>query len=219
MSVKRQLEEILEKRIMVMDGAMGTMIQRYNLTEEDFRAERFSDISREIHGNNDILSITQPNIIKAIHKAYLDAGADIIETNTFSATSIAQEDYDMQEYAYEINLESAKVARAAADEYNLKTPDKTRFVAGAFGPTNKAASLSPDVNNPGFRSISFDELVNAYYDQAKGLLDGGVDIFLIETVFDTLNCKAALFAIDQLQSERNTDLPYNGFWYYYGCEW
>ena len=207
MSVKRQLEQILENRILVMDGAMGTMIQRYDLTEEDFRGERFSDISKEIKGNNDVLSITQPHIIKAIHNAYLDAGADIIETNTFSATSIAQEDYDMQDLAYELNLKSAQVARSAVDEYNLKSPNKPRFVAGAFGPTNKSASLSPDVNNPGFRSISFDELVHAYYEQAKGLLDGGIDIFLVETVFDTLNCKAALFAIDKLQSERETTLP------------
>ena len=192
---------------MVMDGAMGTMIQRYDLTEEDFRGDRFTNFQKEIKGNNDILSITKPEVIKAIHCAYLEAGSDIIETNTFSATSIAQEDYEMQDLAYEINLESAKIARKAADEYTLQNPVKPRFVAGAFGPTNKAASLSPDVNNPGFRSISFDELVDAYYEQAKGLLDGGVDIFLIETVFDTLNCKAALFAVDKLQSERRTDLP------------
>ena len=192
---------------MVMDGAMGTMIQRYDLTEEDFRGDRFTNFEKEIKGNNDILSITKPDVIKAIHCAYLEAGSDIIETNTFSATSIAQEDYEMQDLAYEINLESAKIARKAADEYTLQNPTKPRYVAGALGPTNKAASLSPDVNNPGFRSISFDELVDAYYEQAKGLLDGGVDIFLIETVFDTLNCKAALFAVDKLQSERRTDLP------------
>jgi len=206
-NIKNQLESILESRIMVMDGAMGTMIQRYKLTEEDFRGDRFKSFDREIKGNNDLLSITRPDVIKAIHCAYLEAGSDIIETNTFSATFIAQEDYNMQDLAYEINLESAKVARQAADEYALKDPNKPRFVAGAFGPTNKAASLSPDVNNPGFRSISFDELVAAYYEQAKGLLDGGIDIFLIETVFDTLNCKAALFAVDKLQLERKTDLP------------
>ena len=153
---------------MVMDGAMGTMIQRYDLTEEDFRGDRFTNFEKEIKGNNDILSITKPDVIKAIHCAYLEAGSDIIETNTFSATSIAQEDYEMQNLAYEINLESAKIARKAADEYTLQNPTKPRYVAGALGPTNKAASLSPDVNNPGFRSISFDELVDAYYEQAKG---------------------------------------------------
>ena len=151
-----------------MDGAMGTMIQRYDLTEEDFRGDRFTNFEKEIKGNNDILSITKPDVIKAIHCAYLEAGSDIIETNTFSATSIAQEDYEMQNLAYEINLESAKIARKAADEYTLQNPTKPRYVAGALGPTNKAASLSPDVNNPGFRSISFDELVDAYYEQAKG---------------------------------------------------
>ncbi|MEE9371545.1 MAG: methionine synthase [Saprospiraceae bacterium] len=207
MNTREQIETILEDRILVIDGAMGTMIQQYELTEEDFRGDRFKDFEKDIKGNNDILSLTRPDIIKAIHGAYLDAGADIIETNTFSATFIAQEDYKMEDLAYEINLESAKVARQVANEYTHKSPKKPRFVAGAFGPTNKAASLSPDVNNPGYRSISFDELVAAYYEQAKGLLDGGVDIFLIETVFDTLNCKAALFAVDKLQTKRNTDLP------------
>ena len=192
---------------MLMDGAMGTMVQRYKLSESDFRGERFANFHKDIQGNNDILSITKPNVIREIHEAYLDAGADIIETNTFSATSIAQEDYDLQEHAYEINLRSAQVAREASDRYTKMDESKPRFVAGALGPTNKSASISPDVNNPGYRSITFDQLVEAYYEQAKGLLDGGVDLFLIETVFDTLNCKAALFAIDNLQDERGSDIP------------
>ncbi len=206
-NTRKDIEEILEKRIMVMDGAMGTMVQRYKLKEADFRGDRFKEYHMDIQGNNDILSLTQPHIIKEIHEAYLEAGADIIETNTFSATSIAQTDYDLQSQAYDINLYSAKIAKEAAEEYTAKDPSKPRFVAGAFGPTNRTASMSPDVNDPGYRAVTFDELKDAYYEQAKGLLDGGVDIFLVETIFDTLNAKAALYAIDELTSDRGIDIP------------
>ena len=185
----------LEKRILVLDGAMGTMIQEYKLEEKDYRGNRFKNYPKDLKGNNDLLSITQPEIIEAIHKAYLDAGADIIETNTFSGTSIAMADYDMQDLAYELNFESAKIARKAADEYSLKNPDKPRFVAGAIGPTNRTASMSPDVNDPGFRAVTYDDLTEAYTEQIRGLIDGGCDILLVETIFDTLNAKAALFAI------------------------
>ena len=191
------LQEVAKKRILVLDGAMGTMIQRYKLTEADYRGERFREFHIDIKGNNDILCITRPDIISAIHKEYLEAGSDIIETNTFNGTAISQADYEMSDLAYEINLEAAKIAKAAADEYTAQDPSKPRFVAGALGPTSKTASLSPDVNNPGFRAITFDELVDAYYDQTKGLVEGGVDILLVETIFDTLNCKAALYAIDK----------------------
>ena len=201
------IEEILRQRIMVLDGAMGTMVQRYKLDEKAFRGAHFENHTLDIQGNNDILSITQPEIIKEIHKEYLEAGADIIETNTFSGTSIAQTDYELQDQAYAINYESAKIAKEIAEEFTAKNPDKPRFVAGAFGPTNRTASMSPDVNDPGYRAVSFDELKNAYYEQAKGLLDGGVDIFLVETVFDTLNAKAALYAIDELMTDRNVTLP------------
>ena len=202
-----KIQEAARKKILVLDGAMGTMIQEYRLEEKDYRSKRFADFHKDVQGNNDLLSITQPHIIEAIHKAYLDAGADIIETNTFSSTTIAQADYDMQDLAYEMNLESAKIAKKAALEYTKKNPDKPRFVAGAFGPTNRTASISPDVNNPGYRAVTFDELVEAYHEQARGLMDGGADIFLIETIFDTLNGKAALFAIDQLFEERGKKLP------------
>ena len=201
------IKDLIKERILVIDGAMGTMIQEYQLEEKDFRGDRFADHSKDLKGNNDLLSITQPHVIEAIHKAYLDAGADIVETNTFSATSIAQEDYALQDLAYELNLESARVARRAVDAYNKQTPDKPRFVAGAFGPTNRTASMSPDVNNPGYRAVSFDELAEAYYDQAKGLFEGGADVFLVETIFDTLNAKAALFAIDRLFDEKSEKLP------------
>jgi len=190
-----------------MDGAMGTMIQRYKLKEEDYRGEQFKDYHMDIKGNNDILSLTQPDIIKAIHKEYLEAGSDIIETNTFNATTISMADYEMEAYAYDINLASAKLAKEVAKEYTLANPDKPRFVAGALGPTNKTLSLSPDVNDPGYRAITFDELVIAYKEQAKGLMDGGVDLFLIETIFDTLNAKAALFAIDSLFAELGKKIP------------
>lgn len=190
----RNIRKELEKRILIIDGAMGTMIQRYKLEEADYRGERFKDWHTDVKGNNDLLSITQPQIIEAIHKQYLDAGADIIETNTFSSTTIAQGDYDMQSLAYELNVESARVARKAADEYTAKDPSKPRFVAGAIGPLNKTLSLSPDVNNPGFRAVTFDEVATAYTEQIKGLIDGGADLLLIETIFDTLNAKAAIFA-------------------------
>lgn len=201
------IHDILTERILVLDGAMGTMIQQYRLSEEDFRGERFADAPKDLRGNNDILSITQPQIIEAIHRAYLEAGADIIETNTFGATRIAQADYQMQAAAYDINFASAKIAKKAAEAYTALTPDKPRFVAGAIGPTNVTASLSPDVNDPGYRVVGFDQLKEAYYEQARGLVDGGSDILLVETIFDTLNAKAALFAIDQLFEDRGIKLP------------
>jgi 5-methyltetrahydrofolate--homocysteine methyltransferase len=203
----RILHKIIKDRILVLDGAMGTMIQEYRLEEKDFRSERFADHPCDVQGNNDLLSITQPHVIEAIHKAYLDAGADILETNTFSSTSIAQADYQMEHLAYELNKASAEVAKKAALEYTEKNPDKPRFVAGALGPTNRTASLSPDVNDPGYRAVTFDQLVDAYYEQTKGLVDGGADILLVETIFDTLNCKAALFAIDKLFDEYQMKLP------------
>ncbi|MHA4844736.1 homocysteine S-methyltransferase family protein [Flavitalea antarctica] len=204
----RNIRKELEKRILVIDGAMGTMIQRYKLEEADYRGERFKDWHKDIKGNNDLLSITQPQIIEEIHKQYLEAGADIIETNTFSSTSIAQGDYDMQSLAYELNLASAKVARKAADEYTAKNHDKPRFVAGAIGPLNKTLSLSPDVNNPGFRAVTFDEVAAAYTEQIRGLVDGGVDILLIETIFDTLNAKGAIYAAKNFFRQNNMqDLP------------
>jgi len=191
----------------VLDGAMGTMIQRYKLSEADYRGERFYDYHRDIKGNNDLLSITKPEVIREIHTAYLQAGADIIETNTFNANAISQADYGMESLAYELNLASAKIARSCADEFTLLDPSKPRFVAGALGPTNKTASLSPDVNDPGYRAISFEQLYDAYYTQAEGLLDGGVDALLVETIFDTLNAKAALFAIQDLLEKRGIKIP------------
>ena len=191
----------------MLDGAMGTMIQRYQLSEEDFRGERFANHPSDLKGNNDLLSITRPDIIKAIHTEYLQAGADIVETNTFSGTRIAMADYHLEEIVYELNYESAKLAREAADEITAQNPDKPRFVAGAIGPTNRTASLSPDVNNPGYRAITFDQLVEAYYEQVRGLVDGGCDVLLIETVFDTLNCKAALFAAQQFVEDGGKELP------------
>lgn len=201
------IRTILEKKIVVLDGAMGTMIQRYGLTEEDYRGEMFANHTAPLKGNNDILCLTQPHIIQEIHEAYLAAGSDIIETNTFSGTTIAQADYALEEHVYALNRAAAQLARAAADKYNGLTPEQPRFVAGAMGPTNKTASLSPDVNDPGYRAITFQELVTAYREQAQGLLDGGADILLVETVFDTLNAKAALFAIDELLEERQADIP------------
>lgn len=188
------IHELLKQRILVIDGAMGTMIQRHKLTEADYRGERFKDWHKDVKGNNDLLSITMPEVIRGIHEQYLEAGADIIETNTFSSTSIAQADYDMEELAYELNVASARCAREAADKYSRAQPEKPRFVAGAIGPLNKTLSLSPDVNNPGFRAVSFDEVATAYTEQIRGLVDGGVDILLIETIFDTLNAKAAIYA-------------------------
>ena len=206
--MNKALQDAVKERILVLDGAMGTMIQQYRLKEADYRGTRFADWHKDIQGNNDVLSITQPHIIKAIHTAYLEAGADILETNTFSGTTIAQADYDMQAFAYQINYASAKIAKAAIEEYEATYgKDKPRFVAGAIGPTNRTASISPDVNNPGFRAVSFDELKDAYYEQASGLVDGGSDIILIETIFDTLNAKAAIFAIDQLREDRGIEIP------------
>jgi len=201
----KDIRELLKQRILIIDGAMGTMIQRHKLEEADYRGERFKDWHTDVKGNNDLLSITQPDIVIGIHKEYLDAGADIIETNTFSSTSIAQADYDMQSLAYELNVASAKCARTAADEYTKKDPSKPRFVAGAIGPLNKTLSLSPDVNNPGFRAVTFDEVAAAYTEQIKGLVDGGVDILLIETIFDTLNAKAAIYAAKNFF--RNNNIP------------
>ena len=203
----KSIQEVIKERILVLDGAMGTMIQQYQLEEKDYRGARFKNWQLDIKGNNDILSITQPHIIEAIHKAYLDAGADILETNTFSGTSIAQADYKMEKYAYEINFESAKIAKKVAQEYTAKNPDKPRFVAGAMGPTNRTLSISPDVNNPGFRAATFDEMVAAYKEQAAGLIDGGADILLIETIFDTLNAKAAIFAVETVFEEKGIKLP------------
>jgi 5-methyltetrahydrofolate--homocysteine methyltransferase len=203
----KDLYQIAKERILVLDGAMGTMIQRYKLSEADYRGEIFADHPHDLKGNNDLLSLTRPHVIQEIHRAYLEAGADIIETNTFNGTQISQSDYGLAHYAYEINKKSAEIAVEAALEFTKKNPEKPRFVAGAIGPTNKTASLSPDVNNPGFRAVDFDELVRNYREQAAGLLDGGVHILLVETVFDTLNCKAALFAISQLTEERNQDVP------------
>lgn len=190
------IQEILKSRILVLDGAMGSMIQRYKLTDADYRGERFKDFPHEVKGNNDLLSLTRPDVISEIHEAYLEAGADIIETNTFSGTTIAMADYHMEDLVYELNYESARLAREACDKYTAMNPDKPRFVAGSIGPTNRTASLSPDVNDPGYRAVTFDELVDAYYEQVQALADGGADLFLVETIFDTLNAKAALYAID-----------------------
>src|SRR5215208_2933007 len=188
-----EFRALLKQRIVLLDCAMGTMIQSYGLSEEDYRGERFADYPGELKGNNDLLSITQPRIIHDIHEAAMEAGSDIIETNTFSSTSIAQADYKMEDLAYELNYEAARVAREAADGY--ATPERPRFVAGALGPTNRTASLSPDVNNPGFRNITFDGLAESYAEAARGLVDGGADLLLVETIFDTLNAKAAIFGI------------------------
>ena len=197
----------LEQRILVLDGAMGTMLQRYNFEEEDFRGERFKDFHVPLKGNNDLLSLTQPKAIKEIHEKYLEAGADILETNTFSGTTIAMADYEMEDLVYELNYESARIAKEAAKKYTALTPDKPRFVAGSIGPTNRTASLSPDVNRPEYRAVTFDELRIAYKQQVEALLDGGTDILLVETIFDTLNAKAALFAIEEVKEERNIDVP------------
>jgi 5-methyltetrahydrofolate--homocysteine methyltransferase len=201
------IEDILKQRILVIDGAMGTMIQRHNLTEDDFRGERFKNHPHTLKGNNDILSITRPDIIKDIHRQYFAAGADIAETNTFSGTTIAQADYHLEDAVYDLNFQSAKIAKEVAEEFTKREPDKPRFVAGAMGPTNKTASLSPDVNNPGYRAITFDQLVTAFKQQAKALIEGGVDLLLLETIIDTLNAKAALFAIQELFEEMGKQIP------------
>ncbi len=204
---KPDIKQLLQERILIIDGAMGTMIQRYKLSEEDFRGERFKDWPSDLKGNNDLLNLTQPQIIEAIHKEYLLAGADIVETNTFSCTSIAMEDYKMSSLAYELNVAGARIARKAADDITALEPHKPRYVAGALGPTNKTASISPNVNDPGYRGITFDELVVAYKEQTKGLIDGGADLLLVETVFDTLNAKAALYAIQEYFEENNFEIP------------
>jgi len=205
--MKKDIYKALQNRILILDGAMGTMLQRYNFSEEDFRGDRFKDFHKPVKGNNDLLSLTQPQAIAEVHSKYFAAGADIVETNTFSGTTIAMADYEMEDLVYEMNFESAKIAKYAADEFTEKEPDKPRFVAGAMGPTNKTASMSPDVNDPGFRAISFEELRIAYKLQTEALLDGGVDLLLVETIFDTLNAKAALFAIEEVKEERNCDVP------------
>jgi 5-methyltetrahydrofolate--homocysteine methyltransferase len=197
----------LQKRILVLDGAMGTMLQQYNFTEKDYRGERFKDYPTSLKGNNDLLSITQPKAIAEIHKKYLEAGADIIETNTFSGTSIAMADYNMEDLVYELNYESAKIAKQVTEEFTKHNPNKPRFVAGSIGPTNKTSSLSPDVNRPEYRAITFEELRMSYKEQVEALIDGGVDVLLVETIFDTLNAKAALFAIEEVKEERNIDIP------------
>ena len=197
------IQEEIKKRILVLDGAMGTMLQRHNFSEEDFRGTRFKNFQHPLKGNNDLLSLTQPEAVKEVHRKYFQAGADIIETNTFSGTTIGMADYHLGDLVYELNFESAKIARQVADEFT----DKPRFVAGAIGPTNRTASMSPDVNDPGFRAVTFDELRIAYKQQTEALIDGGCDVLLVETIFDTLNAKAALFAIEEVKEERNLDIP------------
>lgn len=201
-----KIEDLLNDRILIIDGAMGTMIQQYKLEEKDFRGKRFEHWHKDLRGNNDLLSITRPDIIQSIHKEYLKAGADIIETNTFSSTSIAQADYDLQDFAYELNVAAVKCAKAAIDEFTSERNDAgQKFIAGAIGPLNKTLSLSPDVNNPGFRTVTFDEVASTYYEQIRGFSDAGVDLLLIETIFDTLNAKAAIFAIKKYFGDTGKD--------------
>ncbi len=204
---REQLTEALKQRILILDGAMGTMIQEHKLEEQDYRGERFKDWHVLIKGNNDLLSLTQPKIIADIHRAYLEAGADIIETNTFNATTISMEDYDMASLSREINLESAKLARSVCDEFAAKAPSKPRYVAGVLGPTSKTCSISPDVNDPGYRNINFDTLVAAYVESTLALMEGGADLILIETIFDTLNAKAASFAVEEAFEQAGRSLP------------
>lgn len=201
------INDEIKKRILLLDGAMGTMLQRYRFGETEFRGERFRDFPHPLKGNNDLLSLTQPQAVKEVHELYLEAGADIIETNTFSSTTIGMADYKMEEYVYELNYESARLARQAADRFTANDMQKPRFVAGAIGPTNRTASMSPDVNDPGFRAVTFADLKIAYRQQAQALIDGGCDVLLVETIFDTLNAKAALFAIDELKQECRIDIP------------
>ena len=201
--IMSKIQEELKKRILVLDGAMGTMLQRNKFEESDFRGKRFADFPHPLKGNNDLLSITQPEAVKAVHRAYFQAGADIVETNTFSGTTIGMADYHMEDLVYELNYQSAKIAREVADEFT----DKPRFVAGSIGPTNRTASMSPDVNDPGYRAVTFDELKLAYKQQVEALIDGGSDLLLVETIFDTLNAKAALFAIEEVKEERKIDIP------------
>ena len=202
-----KLRAAAAKRILVLDGAMGTLIQELKLTEDDFRGERFKDWPRDVRGNNDLLILTRPDAIRGFHLDYLRAGADIVETNTFASTSIAQADYGMEGLAYELNVAGARLAREAADIVTAETPERPRFVAGAVGPTNRSASISPDVNNPGFRNVSFDDLVKAYGEAIRGLIDGGADLILFETIFDTLNAKAGIFAAEEVFTEKGVRLP------------
>ena len=201
------IHKVLQERILVLDGAMGTMLQAYKFTEEAFRGARFKDYPSPLQGNNDLLSITQPEAIKTIHGKYFEAGADIVETNTFSGTSIAMADYQMEDLVYELNYQSAKIAKEVAEEFSAREPHKPRFVAGSIGPTNRTASMSPDVNDPGYRAVTFNDLRIAYKQQVEALIDGGVDLLLVETVFDTLNAKAALFAIEEVKEERDIEIP------------
>src|SRR5262245_85956 len=203
-NARHDLEQLLARRILVLDGAMGTMIQRHKLTEADFRGERFKDHPRELRGNNDLLVLTRPDVISGIHRQYLAAGADIIETCTFSSTAIAQSDYGLESIVYELNVEGARLARAAADEWTAKTPERPRFVAGSLGPTNRILSISPDVNNPSFRNMTFDQLKAAFKEQLLGLIDGGSDLLLFETIVDTLNVKAGIVALEEIYEERGT---------------
>ena len=202
-----ECKQLLEKRILFVDGAMGTMIQSYQLTEDDYRGARFADYPHFLKGNNDLLTLTQPQVIEEIHRSFLEVGCDIIETNTFNSTSISQADYHLETIVEELNLAAARLARKACDDYTAKTPNKPRYVAGSIGPTNKTCSLSPDVNNPGYRAVLFDDLVASYAEQVKALIQGGVDFLLIETIFDTLNAKAALIAIDNTQESLGTAVP------------
>ena len=198
-----KIKQAIKERILVLDGAMGTMLQQYNFSEADFRGKQFQNFPHSLKGNNDLLSLTQPEAVKEVHRLYFQAGADIVETNTFSGTTIGMSDYHLEDYVYELNFQSAKIAREVADEFT----DKPRFVAGSMGPTNRTASMSPDVNDPGYRAVTFDDLRIAYKQQVEALLDGGCDVLLVETIFDTLNAKAALFAIEEVKEERNSEIP------------
>ena len=203
----RTIQELVRRRILILDGALGTMIQKYNLTEEEFRGERFVEQPGQMKGNNDLLCLTASDVIRDIHRKYLEAGADIIETNTFNAQRISMADYQVEDYCREINLAAAKIARELADEYTAKNPEKPRFVAGSVGPTNKTCSMSPDVNNPAFRAVTFDELADAYQEQMEALLEGGVDAILIETIFDSLNAKAAVYAAMEAMKKVGREVP------------
>ncbi|WP_312145430.1 homocysteine S-methyltransferase family protein, partial [Stutzerimonas kunmingensis] len=201
------LQQALKERILILDGGMGTMIQSYKLEEEDYRGARFADWPQDVKGNNDLLLLSRPDIIQAIEKAYLDAGADILETNTFNATQVSQADYGMESLVYELNVEGARLAREVADAKTAETPDRPRFVAGVLGPTSRTCSISPDVNNPGYRNVTFDLLVENYVEATRGLIEGGADLILIETIFDTLNAKAAIFAVQQVFEDQSVELP------------
>ena len=205
--VRRTLEDALGKRILILDGAMGTMIQRRKLEESDFRGARFADHTHDLKGDNDLLVLTQPDVIETIHGEYLEAGADIIETNTFNGTATAQADYGLESVVYELNCEAARLAKRATADWTVRTPNRPRFVAGAIGPTNKTLSISPDVNDPTFRATTFDALKEAYADQTRGLIDGGADLLMVETIFDTLNAKAAIVAIQEVFEEKSVELP------------